>query len=162
MDEEKNIKQNNDSFDLEQCQKEREEYLNLAKRLKAEFINYKKDEEKRFERYKYFARTDLIVKILNVLDGFNQAVLAQTDLSDWARGILKIKDQLEDLIKKEGVSKIEVNPGDSFDPNFHESLDEVESGFEEGMIAEVLRTGYKIDSFVIRPAQVRISKKNNN
>lgn len=158
MDEEKNIKQNNDSLNLEQCQKEREEYLNLAKRLKAEFINYKKDEEKRFERHKYFARADLIVKILNVLDGFNQAVLMQTDSSDWSKGILKIKDQLEDLIKKEGVSKIEVNSGDSFDPNFHESLGDVESEYEEGMIVEELRAGYKIDSFVIRPAQVRISK----
>ena len=144
--------------DLEKCQQERSEYLDLARTLKSEFSNYKKDEDKRLAKTKKFAKIDMIVKIILVLDSFEAAIGSQPIDNDWAKGILKIRDQIKALLEKEGVKKIELKLGDKFDPYLHESLGEMESGYEEGTVAEELRSGYQLEDLVLKPIQVRLSK----
>ncbi|MEK7114739.1 MAG: nucleotide exchange factor GrpE, partial [Patescibacteria group bacterium] len=85
--------------DLEELQKKSEEYLNGWKRSQADFINYKKDEIKRFEEVLKFGNEILIRDILPVLDSL---ILAKE---------VPIKRQLEDILRKNGVEEIVVKIG---------------------------------------------------
>jgi len=67
-----------------------------------------------------------------------------------------IKSQLEDILKKRGLEPIETK-NQKFNPELHEAFEEVE-GEEEGMIAEEVVRGYKLNGKVIRPAKVKVIK----
>lgn len=148
--------------ELERCMNERDEYLDMAKRIKAEFINYKKDEEKRFHKIRSYANLGVILKVITILDGFNEATKPkekrEETYGEWMKGVLNIKRQLEDLLVKEGVEKIKVKSGDAFDPEVHEGLITIPSEIEEGMVAEEVRVGYMLNGLVIRPSQVKVSR----
>ena len=65
--------------------------------------------------------------------------------------------QFRDVLSSEGVEEIEAQ-GSKFDPNLHEATSVVE-GQNDGMIAKVIRKGYKINSKVLRPAQVAVERQ---
>lgn len=139
---------------------ERKEYLDGWQRAKAELINYKKDEGKRLEEMIRFASADFIEDILPVLDSFDLAVAAGASDSA-AHGIVLIRSQLENILKKRGVTEIAVRPGDPFNPEQHESIGETASEYPAGGIAEVSQNGYVLSGRVIRPARVKLSKGQN-
>lgn len=143
---------------LEECRKEKAEYLDGWQRAKAEFINYKKDEAKRFEEMARYAAEDIVQDILPILDNF-QLALSYELPQNTEKGILMIKTQMEDLLKKRGIVPIEVRPGDMFDSGLHESIGEKESGSPEGTVAEEVQRGYLMHGRVIRPSRVRLSKR---
>ncbi len=134
--------------DLEELQKKSEEYLNGWKRSQADFINYKKDEIKRFEEILKFGNEVLIREILPVLDSLN---LAKE---------VPIKRQLEDILRKNGVEEIVVKIGDQFDPKFHEAIVEVEDDLtlKSGQVAEEVEKGYTLHGKLIRPAKIKCQK----
>lgn len=135
-------------------QEEVEDVKNQLKRALADYSNL----QKRFaEEKKYllkYANASLILKLLSVLD-FLEA--AGRHLQD--EGLdLSIKKYKETL-RTEGV--VEIAPtGKKFDPNFHEAVEVVE-GKEDGKIVKVLQKGYTLDDKVLRPAKVKVSKKQN-
>jgi len=62
-------------------------------------------------------------------------------------------------MKNQGVERMEVNPGDAFDPNFHEAItQEDHPEFEDGQIIEIVQPGYHISDRIIRPAMVRVAR----
>lgn len=153
---------------LEKCEKEKEDYLNGWKRAKADLINYQKDEAKRFEELIKFGTLDMIRDFIPVLDSF--AALERTlegeprldnqsgrDLADVV-GFRLIRIQLEDLLKKNGLERMTVNPGQSFDPAFHESVGEIESDYPVGSVVLEIERGYLLNGRVVRPARVKLSK----
>ncbi|OGG38084.1 nucleotide exchange factor GrpE [Candidatus Jorgensenbacteria bacterium GWA1_49_17] len=151
----------------EKCEKERDEYLNGWKRAKADFINYKKEEAERFREFAKFSNEALVSELIMVLDSFSLglAVLSAEGGSASGgenkpaeKGMRLIKNQLEETLKKYGLEKITVKPGDVFDPAFHEGLKEVESVAPPGTIAEGIDIGYALNGKVIRPARVNLSK----
>jgi len=141
--------------ELEKLQKEKDEYLNGWKRAKADFINYQKDETKRFEEMVNYSREMVIGDLVSVLDSFELALRAEPNND----GLQRIKIQLEDSLKKYGLEKIKVSPGDPLDTNIHESIGEIEvKDMESGKIAAEVSSGYKLKNKVIRPARVKLSK----
>ncbi|MDI6731975.1 MAG: nucleotide exchange factor GrpE, partial [Candidatus Margulisbacteria bacterium] len=66
--------------------------------------------------------------------------------------------QIEDTLKKHGVSEIEAL-GKTYDPNMHEAILQKEQDGPEGMNIEELQKGYTLNGRVIRPAMVIVSKK---
>lgn len=143
---------------FEQCLKARDEYLNGWKRAKADLINYQKDEAKRFEEILKFGNIDLIKDFIPVLDSFDLALsVLEKDGKD-EKGIYMIRSQMEDVLRKRGFEKMNVQPGAEFDPNFHESIGEIESGERPGSIAAVIENGYLLNGRVVRPARVKLSK----
>ena len=143
--------------DFHKCGSEKKEYLDGWQRAKADFINYRNDEGKRMEDMARFVTTGLIQDILPVLDSFDLAV-GHGLPSELERGVLLIRSQFEDILKKRGLEQIKVESGDKFDPEKHESIGEVESDKEEGAIAEEVQKGYLLRGRVLRPARVRLSK----
>ena len=142
---------------VEELRKKAEEYLNGWKRERADFLNYKKDEMERIGQMIKYANEELILKILPILDNL---CLASQHISD--PGILQIKKQLEDFLKKEGIEAVKTI-GEPFDPSFMEAVGEAEgadegSTAESGIIVEEVQRGYTMHGKLIRPAKVKISK----
>lgn len=142
---------------LERCEKERKEYLEGWQRAKADHINYKNDEGKRFEDMARFVTAGLTQEILPVLDSFDLA-LGHGLPSDVEKGVLLIRSQFEDILKKRGLEQIMVAVGDEFNPERHESIGEIESGLPAGTVAGVVQRGYVFRDRVLRPARVRLAK----
>lgn len=142
---------------LAACAKERKDYLEGWQRAKADHINYKNDEGKRFEDMARFVTAGLIQEIMPVLDSFDLA-LGHGLPPEVEKGILLIRSQFEDILKRRGLEEIHVRTGDEFNPEKHESIGEVESQIFAGKIAEVVQRGYMFRDKVLRPARVRIAK----
>lgn len=144
--------------ELTRLKKERDEYLDGWQRARAELINYKKDEAKRFQEIAKFANENLIRELLVVLDSFDLAVAALEKEGKAERGFYLIKAQFEDTLKNFGLEKVVVSTGQAFDPSLHEAVAEVESDKTSGTIVEEVDKGYYLNGKLIRPARVKISK----
>ena len=143
---------------LEDCQKKSGEYLAGWQRSQADFLNYKKEEAARIKELLKYVSEDMVLEILPILDNFEKAEkdIPQDKKDEYLKGILQIKIQLQDFLKKYGVEEIE-SLGQKFDPNFHEAVEEAMGG-ESGIIVEEVKKGYKLNSKVIRPAKVKVNK----
>ncbi len=146
--------------ELSKCQKEREEYLDGWKRAKADLINYKKDEAKRFEAIVKFSNEALIRELINVLDSFDLALVALEVEEDkkTQKGLYLIRQQLEDILRQNGLERIIVSVGQPFDPGLQEVVATTESDKPSGTIIEEVERGYLLNGRLIRPARVKVSK----
>jgi len=146
---------------LAKYERERKEYLDGWRRVKADLINYKKEESKRFEQFAKLSNEFLIAELITILDSFNLSLAVLEKDRPAQKGISLIKNQLEGVLKKYGLEKIVVRPGDSFDPSYHEAVSEVESDKPVGIIVEEIEKGYILNGKVIRPVRVKLSKGQN-
>lgn len=147
--------------ELEKCQKLKEEYLAGWQRIRADFLNYKREEMERISSLVTYAGEELILRILPILDNLE---IAEKNLPEELKndenikGLLQVKLQLENFLKNQGVEEIDCL-GQKFDPAFHEIAEEVEiKGRESGIIVEELKKGYTIHNRLLRPARVKITK----
>lgn len=142
------------------CQKERDEYLDGWKRAKAELINYKKDEAKRFEEIVKFSREGLITELISVLDSFDLALVSLEADADHKtqKGLYLIRTQLEDVLRKNGLERMIVSIGQPFDPRLQEAIVSVESDKPAGTVIEEVERGYLLYGKIIRPARVKVAK----
>ncbi len=147
--------------ELNECRKLKEEYLSGWQRSRADLLNYKKEEAERLEDILKYANEDLILKILPILDNFE---IAEKKLpenlkeDDNVKGLLLIKNQIKEFFKNQGIEEIETL-GKKFDPNHMEAVEEVEINEKETWtVIEEIQKGYKINSRLLRPAKVKISK----
>jgi molecular chaperone GrpE len=141
-----------------------EEYLNGWKRERADFLNYKKDEMERIGQLAKYANTEIILKIIPILDNIYLAeshVPEELKNNNWIDGFSQIKNQLCDFLSKEGIEAIET-VGKPFDPNTMESVGEAEIATSDvaksGTVVEEVQRGYTLYGKIIRPAKVKISK----
>lgn len=144
---------------LEECEKQKEEYLTGWQRARADFLNYKKEEMERISELLKYGAEEIILKILPILDNFDAAEknLSNKDNKD-IKGLLQIQTQLQDFLKNQGVEEVK-SMGAKFDPNWHEVVGEAEEkGKEPGVIIEEIQKGYKINGRLLRPAKVKINK----
>ncbi|MBI3421036.1 MAG: nucleotide exchange factor GrpE [Candidatus Sungbacteria bacterium] len=147
---------------LRVCENEKKEYLDGWQRAKADLINYKKDEGKRLEDLGRFITAGMLEDLLPVLDSFDLALQslqgAAVGVNQLEQGVLMIRSQMLDILKRRGVQQIPVALGEEFNPEKHESIGEVESSHPVGSVAEEVQKGYTLAGRVIRPARVRLGK----
>ena len=145
---------------LAALEKEAEEYLNGWKRAKADYINFKKETEKRRQEIIEYANANLLLDILPLVDQFKIAFAhlpgEQKD-SEWVKGIRHLESKLKKILEDYGIS--EIPTGGKFNPELHEAVEHVESDQEEGTILETVSTGFKLAEKVIEPAKVKVAKK---
>lgn len=135
------------------------ELKSLLLRTQADFDNYRKRTQKEKEEFATFLNTDLILRLIPVLDNFKLALKhmpQELENNNWAAGIFHIERQLEQILEDEGVQQVLASG--QFDPNLHEAIEEVESEKPPGEIAEVVLAGYKLKDKVIRHAKVKVSR----
>jgi len=160
----KNFKEKKEELEkqLKECQEQKESYLEGWQRERANFINYKKEEMERVEGLVKYANTGLLMKVFPILDNFDAAekeIPQKRKGEDNIKGLLQIKKQLRDFLKKEGVEEIECE-GKRFDPALHEAVEMIDSekGMESGVVVEEIQKGYIKKDEVLRPAKVKVSK----
>lgn len=148
--------------ELEAERKKSEEYLEGWKRAKADFINLKRRVENDIKDLAKFANADLIGKIIPVLENFRRAFMhipKDKENDEWVLGIKQVEKQLEDVLKTEGLEKIEVL-GKEFDPAVCEAIAYEKSGkYKDCEVIEIIEMGYKLNGKVIKPAKVKVCKK---
>lgn len=122
----------------------------LARAL-ADYDNLVKRTEAEKSIWMSFARKDLLVKLLPIIDSLEKA---QKHLKD--PGLDLVLTEVKKVFESEGI--IEIDTKGEFDANLHEAID-IEAGGKKNMIAEVLQKGYKFTTGeVIRHAKVKVYK----
>ena len=128
---------------------ERDEYLDLARRVQADFENYKRRVDiQRVEQRERAAET-LARELLPVLDA---GEAASTQGMDDAAAIYS---HLLATLEKQGLARV-ADAGVEFDPNIHEAVMHEEGDGGGALVTEVLRTGYLWNGRVLRPAMVKV------
>lgn len=158
----------NDGFSEALGKKDEEitELISTLQHLQADFENYRKRIERQSEEYRKFAKKDLIIKLLSVLDSFELALKHKpecspgkcgSEYSSFAKGIELTYASLHSLLEHEGVEKI--NSEGMFNPELHEALAAEESDKKENAVLEEFQSGYRLHGHVLRHAKVKIAKK---
>lgn len=130
---------------------------NQLARALADYDNLRKRVESEKQIMQGMAASKVVNGLLPVLD---MLLDAQKHLQDPGVEIVigEFRKSLYDL----GVEEIRANIGDFFNPLEEEAVEMVAGG-EENKIAEVMQIGWKIkdESFIIRPAKVKVYKTVN-
>jgi molecular chaperone GrpE len=142
---------------LEDVKRERDEYLELARRTKADFENYRKRAAKDAEAAELRGKATLARELVPVLDNLERALRAGGEESELGRGVALVRADLEATLKRAGVEAYDPL-GERFDPAWHEALSSRPADDEEsGVVIETLERGYRLDGQVLRPARVVVS-----
>jgi molecular chaperone GrpE len=137
---------------------ERDEYLHALQRTQADFENYRKRIMRQQQEQSARASSDLVSKLLPVLDTLDLAQAHQGeagDDSEDAKALNAARAMLLDLLAKEGLERVDT-AGVPFDPSVHDAVARAEGDDAEVVIDEVLRSGYRWKGQVLRPAMVRV------
>ena len=137
---------------LELVTSERDEYLDMLKRLQADFDNYRKR-----------MMSDSAERISAGVGRLAEALLPVLDACDAAVGqghdeVAAVQQQLMNVLAGHGLERI-VAEGATFDPAEHEAvLHEAadEAGESGPVVADELRAGYRWSGKVLRPAMVKV------
>ena len=130
-------------------------------RLFAEFENYKKRTTKeRIDLYKT-AGQDVIGSLLPVLDDFSRAIKESKKMKNSADfiGLELIFNKFSDILKTNGLLDLDVNKGDSFDPELHEAISQIKSNKKDsGKIIDIIEKGYRMGDKIIRFPKVVVGQ----
>jgi len=148
--------------EIETLQEQIEENKDGWLRTLADFDNYKKRVQRDAARSYQDAMTSVVKVFLCTADDLERALKNEPqgkDLDSWVNGIELIHQKLNTQMKNLGVERMDVNPGDEFDPNIHEAITQEEhEEFKEGQIIDVVQPGYRISDRIIHPALVRVAQ----
>lgn len=127
-------------------------------RTAAEFDNFRRRNVAEKADWIKNANQRIVLELCDVLDNFERALHPELekDHDSFQKGIKLIFQQLFNILKKEGVQKIDAL-GKDFDPNFHEALAHIPAELEDNKVAAVIQNGYTMNNKVIRPARVAVS-----
>jgi molecular chaperone GrpE len=144
------------SEELEAVRTERNEYLDNARRMKAELDNSRKRQEKERSRLVQLASERLVRELLPVLDNLERALEVEGDIQE---GVRATRDQLVAVLGQEGLAPV-ASDGESFDPIVHEAvMGQPSEEHEEDTIIQTLERGYLLNGKPIRPAKVIVAKQ---
>jgi len=139
------------------------EYLNGWQRDKADFINLRKKDEEAKKQVVAYAKEDLINELIPVLDSFesamkNKEAWAKVD-SNWRVGVEYIASQLNQTLENNGLKKV-YPLGQPFDHTRDEAIEMLptEDESQDGVVVEVVQTGYMFGDRLVRPPKVRVGE----
>jgi len=149
---------------LADTQRERDEYLDLAKRTKADFENFRKRMSADVLAATGRGKAEVLRDVLPVLDDLERALQAEGldpdgDSPDGlAHGVLLVFRSLRDSLAKHGIEAVDPT-GEKFDPQVHEALSTLAAdGVESGTVVETMQKGYRLGEQLIRPARVVVAE----
>jgi molecular chaperone GrpE len=143
---------------LAQLQRERDEYLDLARRAQADFENYRKRAAREAAAAGERAKSGLVRELLPIVDNLERALASAGDSErHLAEGVQLVHAELLAVLERNGIEQFDPR-GDRFDPGEHEALSmRAEDGAEPGVVLDVMEKGYRSNGNVLRPARVVVS-----
>jgi molecular chaperone GrpE len=136
----------------------RHEHETLLRAL-ADFDNYRRRVERDSASAARSGKRDVILSLLEVLDGFDRALNHIDDApSSVAQGVQAIHRNLLGVLERHGVTRFD-SLGEPFDPHFHDAIGTVDSDeVKSGTVADEFQRGYRWGDEVLRPARVRVAQ----
>src|SRR5438132_7911254 len=151
--------------ELEQLRKqaaERDQYLDLAARTRAEFENYQKRMQREREMERKYAFGPLAESLLPIFDNLDRAVQAGKQAGETGplvQGVAMVQTQFLELLKRNGITRIDAE-GKPFDPNLHQAvMQKPADDVEPNTVVQVIEQGFLNQDRVLRPAKVVVSTK---
>ena len=138
---------------------ERDEYLELAQRVQADFENYRKRAAREQERLIAHAHERLVRELLPILDDLERTLEAaeRHEEAKLVEGVKLVEQSLRRALAKEGLAEIDAEG--AFDPHVHEALlTKPGNDAEPGTVLEVVQRGYRVGDRVVRPAKVIVAE----
>lgn len=127
-------------------------------RLFAEFDNYRKRTSRESIEIRKTASSEVLSALLPVLDDFNRALveLKKSENDSLYEGVELIHSKLNNILTTRGLKEIEVQPGDTFNAEFHEAITQVPAPNKKlvGKIVDVVEKGYTLGDKVLRYPKV--------
>jgi molecular chaperone GrpE len=142
--------------ELATARAERDQYLDALRRIKAEFDNSRKRQERDLARLREAAAERLVLELLPVLDNLDRALEVEGDIRE---GVRATRDQLMETLGAEGLLPV-VADGQPFDPNVHEAvMGQPSEEHEDGTVLQTFQRGYVLKGKSIRPAKVVVARQ---
>jgi len=149
---------------LSEAEQQRDEYLDLAKRTKADFENYRKRMMAETQVALARGKSEILREVVPVLDDLERALQAagldpEGDSPEGlAHGVLLVFRSLREALTRNGIEAVDPT-GEKFDPTLHEALStQAAEGVESGVVVETLQKGYVLGEQLIRPARVVVAE----
>jgi molecular chaperone GrpE len=156
---------------LGDTQRERDEYLELAKRTRADFENYRRRAAEEVRVAERRGKISLARELIPSLDNLERALRAagidpdsdddgegSGDGEGLAHGVRLVYRELRSTLERAGVETYDPT-GERFDPTWHEALaTRAQEGAGAGVVLETVEKGYRLDGQVVRPARVVVSQ----
>jgi molecular chaperone GrpE len=143
---------------LARVERERDEYLDLARRSQADFENYRKRAARETAAAGERAKSGLVRELLPIVDNLERALASAGESEQHlAEGVRLVHSELIAVLERNGVQQFDPS-GERFDPGEHEALSmRPQDGAESGLVLDVVEKGYRSDGTVLRPARVVVS-----
>jgi molecular chaperone GrpE len=144
----------------ETAEQERDQFLSLLQRTRADFENYQKRNQRDLAQEKRYAHTPLALDLLAALDNLDRATAAAKQAGETGplvQGVVMVQAQLLDVLRRHGITPIDAL-GKPFDPAVHQAVMQQPSDQQPNTVLQVLEQGFMIHDRVLRPARVVVSR----
>ena len=159
---------------LTAAEQQRDEYLELAKRTKADFENYRKRMAAEVQAANARGKGELALDLIGAVDNLERALDAagvnpeEQDPSGndphvengeaLAQGVLLVLRGMRETLRRHGIEALDPK-GEKFDPQWHEALStQPADDAEPGAVVDVMQKGYRLGEQLIRPARVVVAE----
>ena len=146
---------------VQELEERAQRYLANWQRAQADLQNFRRQVERDQEQMAQASSAALMQQTLSVLDDLERAftnvpsnLLALT----WIEGVWLVYKKLEALLVARGLEPMAVQPGQTFDPNLHQAVTQVDG--VAGVVVDVVQRGYTVGGRLLRPALVTIGNGN--
>jgi molecular chaperone GrpE len=143
---------------LTDANQQKEEYLELARRTKADFENFRKRVAADVQAAQARGKIEVAREVIDAVDNLERALEAADGEPEGLRsGVEMVLGGLRETLSRNGVEAVDPK-GEKFDPTKHEALStQPVDGTESGVVVEVLQKGYSLGDQLVRPARVVVS-----
>jgi molecular chaperone GrpE len=142
---------------LADAEQQKEEYLELARRTKADFENFRKRAAADVQAAQARGKVAVAREVIDAVDNLERALEAAEDGAALREGVEMVLSGLRETLTRNGIEVVDPK-GEKFDPTKHEALStQPVEGTESGVVVEVLQKGYALGDQLVRPARVVVS-----
>jgi molecular chaperone GrpE len=146
-----------------QIVEENEKLKDTLMRTLAELENTRRRATEENDKTSKYAISKFAEELIPVMENF---YLAFKDIGDtydekktkiFLDGVKLTQSELKKVFEKNGLIRL-FPIGETFNPDFHNAISQVESDKKDGTIVDVMQAGYSMKGRLLRPALVIISK----
>ncbi len=147
---------------LAALQAERDDLESRLLRVSADYQNYVRRSQQNLTDAQDQQLMQVVKALLTPMDQFDHALAVDPDATTTQavlQGVQIVRDELQKVFNQFGIKRLEVQPGDEFDPLRHEALQRIATeGVDSGRVAQQVQAGYLLGDKPLRPAKVIIAE----
>ena len=149
----------NEPSEIERLKEEVRREHDMYLRALADYDNYRRRVERERTNAARSGKRDIILQLLEVLDGFDRALQHVDDApSSVSEGLQLLHRKLLGMLEAQGITPLQ-SLGETFNPELHDAIGTVKrEDVEPGTVAEEMQRGYRWGDDVLRPARVRVAQ----